>query len=158
MDHPSYLRRLSAALIDGALYLSLLFGVVLGVGKQWSYAVPLILLVDLVYNIFLVYRLDGTPGKLMLGLAIQNLDGSSISLWGAIKRHLGIGVLAILLALPFWLMSAFSGNKELFTWLFVSGNAIAGFLPVIDPAAILFNEQRRALHDYLAGTVVIKAA
>ncbi len=155
MDHPSHLRRLSAALIDGTLYLSLLFLVVLGVDKQWRIAAPLITLVDVVYNIFLVYRLDGTPGKLMLGLSIQNLDGSSISLWGAIKRHMGIGVLAMLLALPFWVLSAFSGNKELFTWLFVVGNAIAGFLPVIDPVAILFNEDRRALHDHVAGTVVV---
>ena len=53
------------------------------------------------------------------------------------------------------MLSAFSGNKELFTWLFVVGNAIAGFLPVIDPVAILFNEDRRALHDHVAGTVVV---
>jgi uncharacterized RDD family membrane protein YckC len=150
-DHPSHLRRLSAALIDGSLYLSLLFLVVLGVDKQWRIATPLITLVDVVYNIFLVYRLDGTPGKLMLGLSIQNLDGSSISLWGAIKRHMGIGVLGMLLALPFWVLSAISGNKE----LFLVGNAIAGFLPVIDPMAILFNEDRRALHDHVAGTVVV---
>ncbi len=155
MDHPSHLRRLSAALIDGTLYLSLLFLVVLGVDKQWRIAAPLITLVDVVYNIFLVYRLDGTPGKLMLGLSIQNLDGSSISLWGAIKRHMGIGVLGMLLALPFWVLSAISGNKELFTWLFAVGSAIAGFLPVIDPVAILFNEDRRALHDHVAGTVVV---
>ena len=64
-------------------------------------------------------------------------------------------LLGMLLALPFWVLSAISGNKELFTWLFVVGNAIAGFLPVIDPVAILFNEDRRALHDHVAGTVVV---
>jgi uncharacterized RDD family membrane protein YckC len=122
------------------------------------------------YFVYLVYRFGGTPGKLIMGLRIVDVDGEPITFGQAFLR---------------------SGPEFLLSTLMIAGNVIAlhrmgdfslATLPILDQSrrlellaptwgmslrilkalwtyseliVLLTNEKKRALHDFLAGTVVI---
>ncbi|MCK9182631.1 MAG: RDD family protein [Fibrobacteraceae bacterium] len=81
-----------------------------------------------IYFIFFNARFSGTPGKLLFHIKIENADGSSLGIAGAIRRY------------------AFSLLTEA-TLIFYG---IGYILAAIDP-------QKRALHDFFARTRVIHA-
>lgn len=134
------------------------------------------LLVWVWYYVYLVKRYGGTPGKLLLGLRIRNLDGSPVGyrtaflrfsvdfafsslfliLWifamlnisdaefYALERTSKFGLLSVAAlsgVMPFWY------NGMLKTWqIWIWGELIV----------MMTNRKRRAAHDFIAGTIVIK--
>jgi uncharacterized RDD family membrane protein YckC len=156
MNMPSKRRRLSAYLLDGMVYV-LVLAVCLQFKAHEKAALVLFALFDFVYNAYLVYRFDGTPGKRVLGLAIEGIEGSSITFWMAIKRHYALYLLGLLAALPVLGLAWMAGSKATQdNGMSIVGDVV-GFLPLVNVLVILFNENRRALHDYVAGTVVRQA-
>ena len=167
--------RLGAALIDGLIWLPLLPLSVWGEHKFRLFdvyrSIPLTVL-TVWYSVYLVYRFGGTPGKLLLGLQITELDGGPITARAAILRYLpefilatlvGIAVFVPLLAMSdeqyATISSNFMGRAQ-----YLLANAPSWYRPVNvlytlwfwgEFLVLLTNRKRRALHDFIAGTVVI---
>lgn len=133
-------------------------------------SVLFLLAFELFYEIYLVGRYGATPGKLIVGLKITQMDFSPITYRQAILRFLPYLVFRLFIAAQsLWALLLVSNaeyaaatftdwpNKESeltpfwFEWI---GIACSVWL-VIDFAVFLGSRKRRALHDYIAGTVVL---
>jgi uncharacterized RDD family membrane protein YckC len=123
------------------------------------------------YCIFFLTRCGQTPGKMIARIRVVRLDGARISFREAALRHsvdfafalaAGIGMLiAIHRAGP----SVFTPE---YTW-FARNQIVVPNMPRLASIAqdlsnvwicsemvvLLFNKKRRAIHDFIAGTVVI---
>ena len=103
------------------------------------YAVaPAVLLVaaHIIVTIVLVHRNAQTIGKKLVGIKVARKDGSRASLarifW--LRNVVNALVGMVLLVVPF----------------------LGGFYSIID-SLMIFGEQRRCIHDYIADTIVIRA-
>jgi uncharacterized RDD family membrane protein YckC len=125
---------------------------------------------SLLYSVYLVYRFGGTPGKLIMRLRIARVDGTPVAFSQALLRHL-----------PELLMGAImAAGSAIVAWrlgltvpLFPDGQTIRQ-IQAAEPSwmrslvvaqqiwmwseliVMLTNKRRRALHDFIAGTVVIR--
>jgi uncharacterized RDD family membrane protein YckC len=154
MNIPSYGRRLLATVLDCFIYLTLCLPVLFLLKNTWVIAL-LVALFDFIYFVYLAYRFDGTPGKKILGLAIQTVDGSSINLWTAAKRHYGITLIGLMFALPLYALTLLFETGLMNAFLLGLAKAIPNLAFLADQLTPLFNDKRRALHDHVANTVVV---
>jgi uncharacterized RDD family membrane protein YckC len=129
------------------------------------------LLLDLWFFVYLVYRYGGTPGKLILGIRITSDNGERVTFKQALLRHapsLVFGVLAAI-GMAIALSQVSDGMYDVTSWLgrprLISTFAprwyrylsvVAGLWSWSELAVMLTNSERRALHDFIAGTIVIK--
>jgi uncharacterized RDD family membrane protein YckC len=128
-------------------------------------------LIWLWFGIYLVIKYGGTPGKILLGIKIVMVDGSPVTSKAASMRY---GVV-----FGFWLIASvvvalgsleisdaqyynLNWNKKIST-LIEFAPAWYGVVSILEQVwiwsefiSMLFNKKRRAIHDYMAGTVVIK--
>ncbi len=90
------------------------------------------------YEAYLTSNYGGTLGKLALGLRVCLLDGSPLNLQQALIRHLiyaGGGIIGALIpAIAF----------------------LNGLWVIVDTVSAAFDPQKRALHDRIAKTLVVK--
>jgi uncharacterized RDD family membrane protein YckC len=131
------------------------------------------ILFGLFYSVYLVRRFGGTPGKLLMGIRIRKLDGEPVGYREAFLRYLPDFLLGLLssvaLLLPLFQMS----DAEFHGLSFTQYNhrimelAPSWYRPLqwIQTAwfwgellVLLTNRKRRALHDFIAGTVVVHAS
>jgi uncharacterized RDD family membrane protein YckC len=98
----------------------------------WFYLALVINLVLLTVTIVLVHRNAQTIGKKLVGIKVARTDGSRASL-----------------ARIFWLRYLLN---SVIMWVPFFG----GFYFLID-SCLIFGEQRRCCHDYIADTIVIRA-
>jgi len=168
--------RLGALLIDSLVWLPV--GVLsIWVDREYRLfdvyrVIPLVVL-SVLYSMFLVARYGGTPGKLALGLRITELDGLPVTARAAVVRHLPELILSTLsmvaLCVPLLAMSDAQYAEVASTvgdrTRYLRANAPAWYRPVDVAGAVwvwgelivlLTNRKRRALHDFLAGTVVVR--
>jgi uncharacterized RDD family membrane protein YckC len=120
--------------------------------------------------VFMVVKYGGTPGKLLLGLRIAKLDGARVGIREAVLRY---GVLWVLsLTMSGMLINAALGipNETYTGFGYLERSAalseqapklwIATLLMQVWVVgcliAILANKKRRTLHDFIAGTVVVR--
>jgi len=123
------------------------------------------------YNIYLVQKNGGTPGKLILGITILKTDGTDLTWREAILRHIVsfsltifitiITIIAILQSDPEYyeslnwmkkqeyLMTLLPVYSAIFSWT----NNLWTFSEII---VLLFNKRKRALHDFIADTVIVR--
>ena len=164
----------------GALWVDLLFLMPVLLLTFWllslSRQAPLYLFIpNLVFsfwfNVLLVAKYGGTPGKLLLHTRITMVDGSPVTLKAAFLRYaIGFG-LSIPGTLAIVLAALRMSDAEYFALTFVSRmQRLAELAPAwYQPAdwcmnlwtwseflTMMFNKRRRALHDFMAGTVVIR--
>lgn len=114
----------------------------------WLSSFPVILLYVL---LFWAWR-GQTVGKMAMGIRVAQQDGSPLGFLGALRRLLahfvypaavlGCMTAAVYAGLGFTAIAAAAGVGLLFT--------LAGY------ALALFTPGHRALHDYLAGTIVVE--
>ena len=165
--------RIAANLLDGVIWLIPTMPTVLltiRFPRYPIYAVVPNAALSLFYSVYLVYRFGGTPGKLMMGLQVRSADLAPVSLRQAFMRHvvdvtltilLGIGVIIAsfhISAEEFAALSWFERVREL--GLYSPGWAgpvsyMSRFWSLEEPIVLLTNSRRRALHDFIAGTVVV---
>ena len=95
------------------------------------------LVVTLVYEVvFLAWR-SATPGKMVLGTVVRRTGAAGpIGLATALRRQLISIVTALMAFLPFL-------------------NILASVLNILDPAWLLWDPRRQALHDKVADTLVV---
>jgi len=124
------------------------------------------------YNIYLPKKYGGTPGKLISGIKIIRLDGESIDWKEAILRYIILFCLG-LLACFMMINSILQADEETYkslSWLQQS-QYIMSLSPVFfsiyywasniwiysEFIVLLTNKRKRAIHDYIAGTVIIRS-
>jgi uncharacterized RDD family membrane protein YckC len=129
------------------------------------------LVVWLWFHVYLVERYGGTPGKLLLKIRIAMADGSQVTLkaaalrYGAVFALSGLSSWAIILAAlsmtdeMYFSLSYMERNRKLVemapSWYFMAIMAMETWL-LIGFLTMMFNKKRRAVHDFMAGTVVIR--
>jgi len=129
------------------------------------------LIFGLWYNVFLVNKYGGTPGKLLVGIKIIKINGQSVEWKEAILRHIvmfGITLISIFIMIRS-IGIADSNYYESLTWIQKSQYLI-GLSPVLfsiytwlsniwvysELIVLLTNKRKRAIHDFIAGTVIIR--
>jgi uncharacterized RDD family membrane protein YckC len=123
------------------------------------------------FSVYLVKRYGGTPGKLLLKMRIAMLDGSPITFKAAALRHSVLFTLSIATSVAM-AMACLQITDTQYLPLGYLDKSMA--LVKVAPAwyktiemlmqvwiwsefiSMLFNKKRRAIHDFIASTVVIK--
>jgi uncharacterized RDD family membrane protein YckC len=122
------------------------------------------------YNVFFNARFGGTPGKLAVGIRITKPDGSRIGWSEAWKRSaVDLVFASIVLVVEVWgLTQVDPGRYASLGWMertqLVMAQAPAwyGAISILqqvwhwsEVVVLQFNKRKRAIHDFIAGTVVI---
>ncbi len=129
-------------------------------------------LFGLFYHVYLVRRFGGTPGKLIVGIRILSLDGEPIGCREALLRYLPQAVFGLLMSIALS-FSVFQISDAEYRSLDLMGQVkrtIEFAPPWYGPLQwfrtvwfwgelilLLTNRKKRALHDFIAGTVVVHA-
>jgi uncharacterized RDD family membrane protein YckC len=123
------------------------------------------------YNIYFLGRWGQTIGKMATHVKVTRLDGSPIGYKQAFLRHFVDLALTIIGKISF-LVALFSVSRVNFEisgwearnallrdaspyWGFWAEHALAIWI-LSEMIVLLFNKKKRALHDFIAGTVVIR--
>ena len=127
--------------------------------------------IGLWYHVYLVVRYGATPGKLVLNMRLAMVDGASITLKAALIRYSVLFVLGLLSTVGITLAISGLSDEMYFSvrWMarqqMFLDNAPHWFKSIqvatqvwvwSEFISMLFNKKRRALHDFMAGTVVIR--
>jgi len=123
------------------------------------------------YNVYFNARFGGTPGKLAVGIRITKPDGSRINWSEAWKRSsVDLVFAAIVLIVDVWGLTqvdpedyASLGWMERTQLVMAHAPAWYGAISIhqqvwiwSEVVVLLFNKRKRAIHDFIAGTVVIQ--
>jgi len=123
------------------------------------------------YNIYLVQKNGGTPGKLISGITILKTDGTDLTWREAILRHIVSFALTIFLSIITIIAISHSDTEyyQSLNWM-TKQQYLMTLLPVYftlytwtsniwtysELFVLLFNKRKRALHDFIAETVIVK--
>ena len=136
----------------------------------WLYAFIPDVLFMLFYHVYLVKRFGGTPGKLLASIRIRKVDGGPVGYREAFLRNLPQWGLGILVSIAFIISTLHMTDAEYHSRVFMERQKrMAELAPVwLKPVewaqnawiwgeliVLLTNRKRRALHDFIAGTVVV---
>jgi len=173
LQYAGFWPRLGSSLLDFTILLSLGGFVLWGERNHRLFDVYFSLpnvLFELFYSVYLVKRFGGTPGKLMMGIRIRKLDGGPVGYREAFIRHLPEFVNGLALSVAFIIPLLHMSDAEYISLSFLSRiqrlkalapswynpARIAGNIWVWGELIVLLtNRKRRALHDFIAGTVVV---
>jgi len=166
--------RLAAQLLD-VLFMLPFIGLNLWLGSVWRYfyAVWVIpgTLIGMFLTVYLVRRYGGSPGKLVLKLRIQMKDGARITTKAALIRVAPLMVLSLLTSIGTAYAAILMDEATYSSIGFMQRSAVLGAsAPIWSTLAstlmqvwmlasipiMLLNKRRRALHDFLAGTAVVR--
>jgi len=166
--------RLGSILLDTLILLPVT-GIILYVNnlriENYMFTIIPSLIFGLWYNVYLVKKYGGTPGKLIVGIKIIASNGNKIEWKHAILRYIvlflitlisvfimirsiGIADNAYYDSLPWiqktqYLMNLSPILLSIYNWsdnIWIYGELIV----------LLTNKRKRSVHDFIAGTVVIK--
>lgn len=130
-------------------------------------------LIGLWFHVYLVGRYGGTPGKLAMKIRIAMTDGSPVTFTAAAIRYSVLCVLGLLLGVALAMAALAMSDAEYFSLGFMQRSqrlvALAppwyGTVNLLlqiwiwgEFVTLLFNKKRRAVHDFLAGTVVVRVS
>ncbi|WP_163717708.1 RDD family protein [Mangrovibacterium lignilyticum] len=172
--YAGFWRRLGALLLDFLLILPFT-GIIVYVNSlglhNYSYTVIPSFLFGLWYNIYLVQRYGATPGKLIAGIKIVTTSGEDVNWKHAILRHLVLSLIT-LFSIYVTLRSIGIGDAGYYdslSWV-QKTQYLAGLSPILfsvytwssniwvygELIVLLTNKRKRAVHDFMASTVIIK--
>jgi uncharacterized RDD family membrane protein YckC len=125
------------------------------------------------YHVYFNACFGGTIGKLAVGIRVTKPDGTRIGWPEAWKRSsVDIGFALLMLCVNVWALTQVNGEQYSATAFAERMHLLQSYYPswsyiVIisrniwiwsEVVVLLFNERKRALHDFIAGTVVIQKA
>ena len=173
--YASFWQRLGAYLLD---FLILLPIIALGIwgGEQSRLFSAYYLLPGIAFNFwfhaYLVKRYGGTPGKLIVGIKITKLEGEPVGYIEAVLRYSVLFVLGLISQVTLLQATLGMSEAEYFaldwqermlriqelapSWL-GSITLLTNIWVWSEFAVMLTNKKRRAIHDFMAGTVVVRA-
>jgi uncharacterized RDD family membrane protein YckC len=157
--------RFGAAIIDGILFAIVLYLECLLFGIEYSNDNNLLQAFNgiqiSVYFIFMHGLYGQTLGKIAVGVKVLNCeDEKDINVRQALKREsVNLTLNTLWLILIFAMASDLGADNEISQPLLYSV-ALFGLLSVVwavsEFVTMLFNDKRRALHDFIGGTVVVR--
>jgi uncharacterized RDD family membrane protein YckC len=176
-DEPEYggfWIRFGAAMLDGIFLVPL--GIIQFLGVRWSanyfvYSFVPLMIFNAFYWMYLVKAFGGTPGKRVVNMRIAMADGSPVTMTAAVLRNAPIYLLSLLSSLGQLMAirslpeSDLAGLGYLETIQLLTSSAPAWYAWVgpaiflwllVTAIVLLCNRRRRALHDFIAGTVVLR--
>jgi uncharacterized RDD family membrane protein YckC len=130
-------------------------------------------LFSLFYGVYLVRRFGGTPGKLIVGIRIRKVSGESVGYREAFLRYLPEFLLGTLMSVALLTSVLHMTDTEYHSLSFMERAkrmvelAPSWYKPLQivqnvwvwgELIVLLTNRKRRALHDFIAGTVVVHAS
>ena len=128
-------------------------------------------LLGLFYSVYLVQRFGGTPGKLIVGVRIRKVSGEPVGFREAFIRYLPEFILGMLMSIAMLISVFHMSDAEYHTLSFMDRVkrmvelAPSWYKPLQiiqniwvwgELIVLLTNRKRRALHDFIAGTVVVQ--
>jgi len=172
-------KRLLAFLIDACIWYSLLYLLKESFLKKIYFAELMnVIIIDVIISLvlfsivtFFIVKYGGTPGKILLKIKILRINGINLSIGRACLRQLIYITSTIIFTLKqYYTVSIFmfvdkklnSGNFTNFYdfGTYVPMLTISGFMwfviVVADVLLILATKRKRAIHDYLAGSIVVQ--
>lgn len=173
--YASFWQRLGAYFLDLLILLPIIALSIWG-GEQSRYFNAYYFLPGIIFNLwfhaYLVKRYGGTPGKLIMGIKIAKVEGGPVGYREAVLRYSVLLVLATLgqvaglqatmgisdaeyFALD-WQEKALRMQELAPSW-FSSITLLTNIWVWSEFVVMLTNRKRRAIHDFIAGTVVIRA-
>lgn len=173
--YASFWQRFGALLLDGLILLPLSAFVFWGSEQSRFfhayYLVPSIIF-GLWYHAYLVKQYGGTPGKLIVGIKIVKLDGEPVGYREALLRYSVWLVLATINEVTYAQTTMAMTDYEYFglnwhervarieelapSWL-DSITLLTNIWVWGELLVMLTNKKRRAIHDFMAGTIVVRA-
>ena len=174
LEYGGFWIRVGAYFLDFLLLLPLV--AIQYVGAQWSsryfiYSPVPVVLIMCFYYIYLVMRFGGTPGKRALKLRIAMEDGTKVTGRAAWLRYLPWLVFTALSSLATFAAARHAsdatylslGYLQKFAYLNSIGPSWSGKVSlalqlwmIATVIVMLCNYRRRAIHDFMAGTVVLR--
>jgi uncharacterized RDD family membrane protein YckC len=174
MRYAGFWVRSGACVVDALVFTPFVFLYYYLLYFSWTFAVVIqipYLFLWSAYNIYFLGRWGQTLGKMTTHVKVTRLDGSPIGYKEAFLRHVVDFALAIIGKISFF-VALFSVSREAFEisgWkeansLLYDASPYWGFWAervstiwiLSEMIVLLFNKKKRALHDFIAGTVVIK--
>lgn len=174
MSYGTFWQRVAATLIDMLVLLPVIVAVEWISGSSRAVAMSLLLpaaLLDIGYAIYFHARFGQTVGKRVMGIQVVRLGGNAIGWREAWLRSSVTTVVSMIQVAASWvaLSRIGEGAYEGLGWLqrdtllsqhapawssWIDGVSLAwSWVAVV---VMLFHRQRRSLHDFIAGTVVVQ--
>ncbi|WP_432400432.1 RDD family protein [Wukongibacter sp. M2B1] len=152
-DYVGFGTRIGAAIVDIliivpiVLIIVFMFKDIIIQSKEYSIFFRIIINILLViYKIFFNVRYGGTPGKLATKIRIINDRGCYITVDKAFLR---------LLPSLFYTVVSASAKHSVGNDMGIGLSLLLDLIIIFDVSFIAFNDKKRALHDYLAGSYVV---
>ena len=168
IKYGGFWQRFGALIIDGFILAPISFGVTYFNIVSWKSSVVLILatVISTAYKPFLEYNYGATWGKMAVKVKVTNLELEKASLSEILLRnifHILPAVITLLLTLQIYVdpdFESITGFMEYsaFTQKFTAlqyANIPIGLIVIVDAIVLLADQQKRSLHDKIAGTLVI---
>lgn len=174
MDYAGFWVRLSATLIDFLFFVPLLvLCYFLGETFRLFYLYWFIpeLIIGMWFHAYLVLRYGGTPGKLLLKIRISMVDGSPVTFKAAFLRYSVLFFLTALSSIAIATSTLTITNDQYFSLSYLDRSKKLvelappwyEFVKMLTQVWIssefltmMFNKKRRAIHDFIAGTIVVR--
>jgi uncharacterized RDD family membrane protein YckC len=176
LEYAGFWPRLGALLLDLLIMLPLT-ALVLWCSERYRlfnlyYFVPSVLF-GLFYGVYLVRRFGGTPGKLIVGVRIRKVNGEAVGYREAFLRELPELILTTLTSIALLIPVLHMSDTEYHALSFMERAkrtvelAPSWYKPLQivqnvwvwgELIVLLTNRKRRALHDFIAGTVVVRTS
>jgi uncharacterized RDD family membrane protein YckC len=174
MRYATFWQRLLALLVDVLVLLPLAIGPMFfeGVSRPLDIVVTTVLtVIGWLYVVFFHARWGQTVGKMALKIRVVRTDGSPIGWGNALRRHSVDGVLSLLsiiaqsaaiLSIPGaeYVAAGWTERGELVANAAPAGLQWVNIALMVwgwgEVLTMMFNRRRRALHDFLGGTVVVR--
>lgn len=168
LQYAGFWPRLCSLFLDGILGIP--FIVLIGLSPSRFFLActfAALFLVEVIFEVYVVQRWGGTPGKLIMGLRIRKVDGSPVGYREAILRAAPNLFFEFIASVGLVVGLSHMSDTEFFR----KGSLaiVNSFRPAWSNWAdvaqriwnwgelivLLTNQKRRALHDFIAGTVVV---
>ncbi len=175
VQYGGFWRRVAAHFIDALILIPIVAIFILLSFCIDSMFIPLLIIqssIGVIYQLYFTTTYGATWGKSAMDLRIVKLDGSPITFKEANLRYLPyllmavfglLGSISAFYSLPIPSIFFDAGFQErnqllqqhqpVWAWLV---NLLLMLFMVVDVLVLLFNKQKRSLHDQIAGTMVIK--
>jgi len=156
-------RRLGAVIVD-ALIWSIPFLVMFSlIGKHFGWALIYFTVspvLYLAYQVFFHVRFGATPGKMFVGIRIVRDDFQPIGFGNAIKRSFVDIILQSLICFASIRVLILMSPEFPFqgAWFLTAMQNIQAFWVFSEFFVCIFNKRRKAIHDYIASTLVVKVS
>jgi uncharacterized RDD family membrane protein YckC len=163
--------RFASLILDGLLWMPVALGASYAASRSpvWGTILfPAALVSFVVYQVGFHARFGATVGKMILRIRVVRTDFSAIDLNVALRRsfvdavfRLGLAIVSVQVLRSLGpvpvdslmeLVKALQANKS-----YAALSNMESLWTLSEVATCLFNRQRRALHDLIAGTLVVKA-